>query len=515
MLVVKNAEMKAMDRYMIETMGLPGLVLMENASRTVVEVVAERFPVESGNRKYVVVLCGTGNNGGDGLCISRWLRHLGYEVMTFVIGKKEKLSTDAMAQYELLNRMDEGREETLTVFDEEGDASVSAVAEADLIIDALIGTGCSRTLSDKFIKVVRAVNASKGAVLAVDIPTGINGDNGKIMGEAVRASVTVTFCLPKLGVVLYPGAEHAGELIVSDIGILEEAYSTLGNPIGLIDRKTLIQAVGEGKLSRPRYSHKGTFGKVGIIAGDRHMIGASILAAKAAYRSGAGLVKVFVEEELGSVFIRELPECIVVAYDNEHSKERFDHELENFVLGVDSVIIGPGLSKSLKARHMVQKVLQLDTKAVFDADALNIISEHLEWFEERVASCIITPHLGEMSRLTGYPSQGISENTVQFAEAFSVKYGATTVLKSARTVIVTDRNERYINMSGNSGLATAGSGDVLAGVIGGLIAQHYPLDMSAVYGVLLHSLSGDCYAQENSEFSLIASDIINNLWKGI
>jgi NAD(P)H-hydrate epimerase len=514
MLAIKSDEMQMIDQYMIEKIGLSSLVLMENASKTVVDEIINRFPLNSCSGKSIVVLCGTGNNGGDGLCVSRWLRNKGYTVSTIIVGNVDKLSGDVKKQYELLLQLDKLRNEEM-VFSYLDCDMENLLKQSDIIIDGLIGTGCHRTLSEELLKVVEIVNQCKSYILSIDIPTGINADNGKIMGDAVRANSTITFCLPKLGLLLNPGSECVGELVVTDIGIFEEALETLENPVQVLDFTTLLENKNLGRFKRKQYSHKGTFGTVGIIAGDKNMLGATVLAAKAAYRTGAGLVKIFIEEDYSSFVISSIPECVVVSYDNANSRESFDHEIENFVFGCDAIVIGPGLSRSLKARHMVQKVLELDTKVVLDADALNIISEHLEWFEERVAQTIITPHIGEMARLTGYSGAAISENTLQFAEAFSDKYKVCTVLKSARTIIVSKELKRFINLAGNSGLATAGSGDVLSGVIAGLLAQGYNQEESAVFGVLLHSVAGDMYVKDNDEHSLIASDIIENLWRNI
>lgn len=512
---VKSNEMNIIDRYMIETVGLPSLVLMENASKTIVDEIVREFPLDTFRGKSIVVLCGTGNNGGDGLCVARWLIHLGYNTRTIVVGEQEKFSDDAKKQFELLTKMDQLKKCTTVFISRDIHEIEPFISKSHLVIDALIGTGCNRIVTEPLLSVVTSVNKSNAYVLSVDIPTGINSDNGKVMGKAIKANTTVTFCLPKLGLLLNPGTELVGNLIVTDIGIIEEALETLNNPVNIIGNQTLMTGQQNGIFNRKQFSHKGTFGSIGIIAGDKTMLGATILAAKACYKSGAGLVKVFVEEEHVGNIINSVPECVVVTYDNEKSKEGFDERLETFVLTCDVVLIGPGLSKSLKARHLVSKVLQMDTKVVLDADALNIISEHMEWFEDRVCEAIITPHIGEMARLTGYPSAGISENTLQFAQAFSEKYQVTTILKSARTVIVSKNLKRYINMSGNSGLATAGSGDVLAGVVASILGQGYNGEDAAVYGVLLHSMAGDVYAAKHGEHSLISTDIINNLWEGI
>lgn len=510
---VKSNEMKIIDQYMIETVGLPSLVLMENASKTIVDEVVLNFPLATFRGGSIVILCGTGNNGGDGLCVSRWLKHLGYNTQTIVIGELNKFSEDARKQFDLLVKMDEIKNSTSVFISKDISKIKPFIAKSDLVIDALIGTGCNRIVAEPLLSVISEINHSNAYVMAVDIPTGINADNGKVMGDCVQANMTITFCLPKLGLLLNPGSEFVGEVKVKDIGIIEEALETIDNPVNVIGNETLVDKFHKGAFERKQFSHKGTFGTVGIIAGDKTMLGATILAAKAVYKAGSGLVRVFVEEASAGLIISAVPECVVVAYDNETSKDGFDKGLENFVLTCDVILIGPGLSKSLKARHMVQRILQLDTKVILDADALNIISEHMEWFEERICDAIITPHIGEMARLTGYPGPGISENTLQFAEAFSDKYKVTTILKSAKTVIVSKALSRYINMSGNSGLATAGSGDVLAGVVASMLAQGYSFEEAAVFGVLLHSMAGDVYASKYGEHSLTSSEIINYLWK--
>lgn len=522
MFAVKSSEIRNMDRHMIETVGMPSLVLMENASKSVVDVVKDQYKEVFYGHRPIVVLCGTGNNGGDGLCIARWLIHMNAPVRCVVAGSQEKFSNDAKEQFRLLNYLIESRGLPQVLFfedekDEESSHRVNLwMGDASLFVDALIGTGCSRTLSEKYCRLVSIMNKSNSDVIAVDVPTGINSDNGKVMGTCVKAAVTVTFCLPKLGLVLYPGSHYVGQLIVTDIGIYAEGIvSSIENPVELLDSRWFLDQISKGKLQRQQFSHKGTFGTLGIIAGDKHMLGATILSVRAAYRAGVGLVKVFADEEVSQLLIQAIPECIVVPYEKELSKDNFDRHVENFVLQTTGIVIGPGLSKSLKARHLVQKILQLDTKAVLDADALNIISEHIEWFDERVCDCVITPHIGEMSRLTGYPSEGISENTIQFAKAFSKDHRVTTVLKSARTVIVSKDQDVYLNMAGNSGLATAGSGDVLSGVIGAMIAMGKSIDDSSVYGALLHSMTAEVYADRHNEYSMTASDIIDNLWEGI
>lgn len=530
MFAVKSSEMRIIDQFMIKENGLPSLVLMENAARTVVDIIVAQYPKETIGHEPIVVLCGSGNNGGDGFVIVRWLKHLGYRVVPVLVGDKTKLSQECRIELDILNQFSKHRQEVQVlrlVSDDKEDKDASnegtiteeelrhLLKRSSLIIDAILGTGCDRTLTQKLYNCVDYINHSNKPVIAVDVPTGINSDTGQVMGGAVKANITVTFCLPKLGLVLYPGAEYVGELRNVDIGIQEEALLTLSNPVELLSQEKLVRYYDSDRFSRLENTHKGSFGAVGVIAGDKHMLGATILAVKAAYRAGVGLVKVFVAEEYALEVIRHVPECVVVPYDAGGSKEQMEKALEAFKDSVEVLTIGPGLSTSVHARHLVEQVLRMDCKAVIDADALNIISQNMESFAERQCECVITPHIGEMARLTGYISSGIAENSLKFAEAFNQQYHVAIVLKSARTIIVTKNKERYINLMGNSGMATGGSGDVLTGVIAGFIAQGYSVDESAVYGTMLHSFSGDYTASSCGEHRVMAGDIVENLWRGL
>lgn len=530
MFAVKSSEMRIIDQFMIEQNGLPSLVLMENAARSVVDIISTQYPKETIGQSPIVVLCGSGNNGGDGLVIARWLKHLGYPVIPVMTGNIERLSPDCLKEFEILTRFMAHRQEGpvlkwVSEQSHEGESGQCAeILEEDLarllrhsslIVDAILGTGCDRTLTQKLYNCVEMMNQSGKPIVAVDVPTGINSDTGQIMGAAVKATITVTFCLPKLGLVLYPGAEYVGTLRNVDIGIQEEALLTLSNPVELLSQEKLQRYYQFNRFHRLENTHKGSFGSVGVIAGDKHMLGATILAVKAAYRTGAGLVKVFIAEEYALEIIRHVPECVVVPYDAGGSKEQMEKALESFKDSVQVLTIGPGLSTSVHARHLVEQVLRMDCKVVIDADGLNIISQNMESFAERQCECVITPHIGEMARLTGYITSGIADNTLKFAEAFNQQYQVTVVLKSARTIIVTKNKERYINLMGNNGMATGGSGDVLTGVIAGFIAQGYSVDDSAVYGTMLHSYSGDYTATICGEHRVMAGDMVDNLWCGL
>ncbi len=518
MFAVKGFEMQKMDQYMIKDVGVPSCVLMENAAKAVVDSICAWYPKEKYSQQTILIVCGTGNNGADGVAIGRWLLHLGYCVQFIFIGNQENVSKDFALQKKILEPIREMCPECKKIYVDEHslerhqETIEKWLSTSVLVVDSMLGTGCNRRVSNVFHVMIEWINQFAQSILAVDVPSGINSDNGKIMGNAIRANRTLTFSMPKLGTLLFPGAEHTGELCVKDIGIYTRAEIAIQQKIEVLDYEALQKAVGQGVFRRKKNSHKGMFGCVGIIAGDEQMLGATLLAIQAAYRCGAGLVKVFAHSKACSLFLGKIPECVLCEYTLE---ENLEEKLDVFRQQVDVVVAGPGLSQSEHAKKLIYHLLNSDGKVVFDADALNIIAQHMNWFEDRCCECIITPHIGEMSRLTGYCSSGIIENPIHFATAMNEQYHVTTVLKSARTIIASKMEHIYLSVLGNPGMATAGSGDVLAGVIGGFIAQGYSLEDSAKYGVMLHGYAGDYYAEKKNIHSLMATDLIECLWKGV
>lgn len=518
--------MSRVDRFMADSMGIAESVLMENAAKSVVELLLGATYGEL-SQKGVVIFCGSGNNGGDGYAIARWLSHKGIRVKVYCIGQIDHMGPETMANYRCCETMANNRPEQLYIEHLNEEISewekdvIFTLSRAGVIVDALLGTGCRRKLSSVYSRIVELINLAKAPTISVDVPTGIHSDNGKIMGKAIQATTTVTFGCPKLGMVLYPAVEYVGHLVVADIGILDEALPHQNDRIQLLTPETFTTSEFEQVFRRPGNSHKGSFGTVGVIAGDTSMLGATILVAKAAYRSGAGLVKIMAEESVAHTLIQQLPEAIIVTYSAHMSKDDYNDCIQSFCHSVNVVSIGSGLSKSLKAQHLVEEVLMADVKVVMDADALNIISEHPEWLQQRRCDLIVTPHIGEMSRLTGYPSSGILENPLPIAKAYSTKNNLTVVLKSARTVISDREGICSINCMGNSGMATGGSGDALAGVIAGCVAQGLELNDAARYGTALHSFAGDRaagvleHSRKNLGHRLLATDIIEHLWVGV
>ena len=498
--------MKYMDEYAIRA-GLPGVVLMENAARGVADAVAESVPDRSSK---ILVLAGHGNNGGDAVAAARWLAQKGY-------GRIELHFTG-----DINKAGDEFRRQMSILANAHPDVNISGLrgiersvlnSRYDCIIDGMYGTGLSRVLSDDDIRLVKYINSKSGLKVAVDIPSGLNATSGLIMGEAVRADLTVTFGSYKTGMFFGAGRECCGEVKVVDIGLMPDGYDNVTDKLEVLDSAFLTDTVGRALAPRPESGHKGTFGTVGIVISSNGMLGAGMLAAKAAYRAGCGLVRIFCPSKYTGFFNVSIPEAVAVPYKPDDVLGAF----ESFAENADVLLIGPGLREDSVGRLLVKQILAGRTAAVFDAGALNIISKNLKSLRKRKCPCVITPHLGEMARLCGEDVNVIARNRIAYTRKFSEKFELSMVVKSDVSLIsLRDRGRGqslYINTVGNSGLATAGSGDVLAGVIASLIAQGNQLDTSLIYGVMLHGRAAEKYALDgDSRRKMMAGDIIDNLF---
>ena len=501
--VLTAAEMKKCDETAIKEYGIASLVLMERAALETVNAVLEKY----GDEIFVGVIAGCGNNGGDGIAAARILQEHGVRVEINMVGETKKLTDETKVQLEIARKLNipiyYGVEHTLY----------------DVIIDALFGIGITRTVEGKYRKAIEEINASKAKVVSVDIPSGVNTDDGSIMGCAVKADMTVTFAYRKIGLMLYPGASCAGEVRCVPIGI----------PSVLTDKKrtgvvTFTDKEADLKLpDRSRSGNKGTFGKVLLAAGSRSMGGACQLSALAAYRIGAGMVRVFTAEENRESLLRKLPEAIVDTYadpDNEQGLSAAEQRtLKESLAWADVIAIGPGLSLSNRALDILKTVFCDSNKPlVMDADALNLLAKNDVLLEElqfgrrkNDASIVLTPHLGEFARLMKYPLSVIRKNFLKTCKAFAFRCVVSLVCKDARTIITKRGKLTYLNASGNDGMATAGSGDVLTGIIAGLLAQGMSGFEAAVIGAYAHGLAGD-YARDNaSSYYIMAQDIINSL----
>ncbi len=516
MKILTSAEMQRVDRLTTEQFGVPSLTLMENAGRAVVEFLAERFsPLDS---HEILILCGRGNNGGDGFVVARRLRDQGLKPRVVLFSDPQKVQGDAAVNLERLSAS--GAPEVVPDV-AAWQALRPKVENATLLIDALLGTGLSKPLEGLLLEVVRDVNERfrKAHVVAVDLPSGVSADSGDLPGESVRAETTVTFTAPKRAHVFPPACEQAGDWVVRPIGTPREA---LENDSAL--KLNLAFPEDLAWLAQPRKpeAHKGDFGHVLIIAGSVGKTGAAALAARAALRAGAGLVTVAtpgsalpIIASLGMEFMTEpLPETDAGTI----SLRSFDYgRLDKLVEGKTALAIGPGIGTVLETAEFVRTAVnRYDLPLVLDADGLNAFAHCMTAFRASGGyefPAVLTPHPGEMTRLTGQQTKEIQARRIEVAREFAGKYKVHLVLKGYRTVSAAPDGQVWINPTGNPGMATGGTGDVLTGVLAGLLAQHSRRPAAAVVAgaVYLHGLAGDIASTETGQNSLIAGDLIEAL----
>ena len=501
------AQMRLCDQHTIQTLGISSRTLMERAAQAAIEVMKRELTIDLKTR--IFVLCGSGNNGGDGFAMARFLWEEGYTVTVCYGGawngshpEIERMSDQCALQYDLWQTSGGRTKDNLPTL-----PSHSAV-----IVDALFGIGLDRPIVGKIAAWIEAVNESGLPVLAVDIPSGVCADTGALLGCAIRASVTATMAYPKRGLLLYPGAVHTGKVAVCNIGIGQDALLDENSS----NTPTVYQITPEDLtpiLDRPSYANKGTFGRVLIIGGMTGMSGAAYFAAKSAYRSGAGLVEILSTADNRIPLQTLIPEALFTAF--APTEQPNIQALAAILDRADSVVLGCGLGQSSEALALTEHVLRLCQKPlILDADALNLLAANQQLktiLTARSAPTVLTPHLGEAARLIGRPIPDIAESLFATADDIARQYHAICVLKDARTV-VSDGSTRYIQNCGNSGMASGGSGDCLAGLVGSLVAQHrncanLPTAYLAALAVLLHAMAGDCAAHCLGEHALMASDI--------
>ena len=505
MKLLKADEMKDIDRRASSEFGIPSIILMENAGLRTLEVIEEILG-ETKNR-MIVILAGKGNNGGDGLVIARHLINSGAVVETYLTGEVEELTQDSRINYEILLKM--GARIFPLSSEKDLDLLMLSLMNADLIVDALYGIGFKGSLNQFDSRLVKMVNWCRAPVVAVDIPSGVEADTGRVNGDAIKASHTVTFALPKIGLVLEPGKEYVGTLSVADISI----------PAVLLEDKTiktnLISEAMLGALIKPRSanSHKGTYGHALLVGGSPGMVGAVMMSSQAALRTGAGLVTAAVPESLTAVVDSSLME-VMTAPLAQTGQSAIALEalpaIENLLGTVSVCAVGPGMSRYPEAGAIIRHILERSgVPLVIDADGLNALENDVTVLKDRQVPIVLTPHPGEMARLTGKTIEEIQSHRLEIAQTFAEEWGVTLVLKGNKTIIANPSGEVYINISGNPGMATAGSGDVLTGIITGLIAQGLKPQDAAFAGVYLHGLAGDLAAQIKGEPGLIAGDLIS------
>lgn len=480
-------QMQSADSHTIQTIGIPSMVLMERAALETVRLMEE----ESLDFRHTLVVCGSGNNGGDGYAIARLLQLKGYKVSICFVGNEEKRSEENAKQKKIAEYY------RIPVVQEMGNQEYS------VIIDAIFGIGLKRNLEGIYAKAVDAMNQMSGFKVAVDMPSGIHDETGLEMGTAFRADLTIAIAFAKRGQVLISHHPNIGKLRIADIGIYPDAILTEDKKTYCFEWSDFVNRFPK----RKEHSHKGSYGKVLLIAGSKGMSGAALLCAGAAYATGAGLVRIYTREENRVIVQETMPEAMVSTY------ESYDEEtLRSLLDWADVVGIGPGMGTSETSVLLVRHVLRHFKKpCVADADALNLIANEKGLLYQTKVSLVLTPHMKEMTRLLESDMAELQMEKVQCLENFTNQYPVTCVLKDSRTLVAQAGRDTFLNMTGNCAMAKGGSGDVLTGIIAGILAQKVSSYEAACLGVYLHGMAGDEARERKGAYSVLAGDLIESV----
>ncbi|PYR70011.1 MAG: bifunctional ADP-dependent NAD(P)H-hydrate dehydratase/NAD(P)H-hydrate epimerase [Acidobacteria bacterium] len=507
MRILNAAQMREADRFTIEEIGIPSLVLMENAGRQVVAAIEAAYEARLNGR--VAVLCGRGNNGGDGFVVARTLLQRGIDASVFVIGSLTQVRGDAKTNLDILGRLGVT---VVEIGDEQSwELHFSEISQCTLIVDAIFGTGLKAALGGMMETIVADVNASSLPIVSIDLPSGLSADTPHVIGDCIDASMTVTLAAPKLPLVLPPGEEHAGDVVIADIGIPHEVIDGIeGQHIELLTPEQLRDVVEP----RAADSHKGDFGRVTIVAGSRGKTGAAHLAAMGALRSGAGLVTVATPASVLPIVASMAPELMTEPLpeeaDGSVAAKAIDQLLE---LRHDVIACGSGIGRGPAVGAFVGALLERATvPLVLDADAITVLAEdpgRLTGREER--DVIITPHPGEMARLIGASIEEVQGSRIDVATEFATTHRLYVVLKGHRTIIATPDGHIFINPTGNAGMATGGTGDVLTGMIAAWLAQLLDAEAACRLAVFLHGAAGDLAEASEGQVAMVATDVIAHL----
>jgi hydroxyethylthiazole kinase-like uncharacterized protein yjeF len=505
MKLLTASEMRELDRRAIQDLGIPSLVLMENAGRTTYQILRREFPLLAGE---VAVLAGRGNNGGDGLVVARYLAQAGLPVAVFLLGPKDQVSGDARVNLDILAHLGLAVEEILT--DADLKDALHRLAQAGLIVDALLGTGLNSPVTGLMAVLIERVNHLRPPVLAVDIPTGLSADTGAVLGVALKAEVTVTYGWPKLGQVLPPGRDYVGRLWQVDISI----PPTLAReaPLELAEARDLRELLPP----RPFGSHKGNFGHLLVLAGSVGKTGAAAMTSEAALRAGAGLVTLGIPASLNDILEVKLTEAMTLPLPEVAAARALGRAAVNPILQFldpkSTLALGPGLGTHPETRDLVCRLAHdLPQPMVIDADGINNLATGITCLTAAAGPRILTPHPGEMARLLGLTPAAVQARRLELALETTARFGVTLVLKGAQTVVAGPDGRASINPTGNPALASGGTGDVLTGLIGGFLAQGLTSWDAARLGVYLHGLAADFFVSQHGPRGLIAGDLLRVL----
>ncbi|MBI5192153.1 MAG: NAD(P)H-hydrate dehydratase [Nitrospirae bacterium] len=557
---MRNIDKRAADKYCI-----PSLLLMENAAHGILRIIEENYGPIKGRK--ITIVCGKGNNGGDGLAVARLLHNRDAVVQVILLTNIEgnpplfsrggmggvflsELKGDAETNLNIALKMGINIAIPSPLAGElqlnsyqipppsfagggrrgdkgEGDSFSSNISSYDiwavrnslnhsyLIIDAIFGTGLSAHVKEEHLEIIELINDSGRPVISVDIPTGINSDTGEVMGDAVKADATITFAIPKRGHFLYPGSELTGRLHIVDISIPEQAIEEEGICLNLLTEDDMTRLIPD----RLPNSHKGSFGHVLVIAGSLGKGGAAAMTSLSCLKTGAGLVTLATPESVQPVIagrIMEAMTCPLPETDEHTIGFQAIEKITEIAKDKDVVAIGPGLTTNGETVEVIRKIInELNVPVVIDADGINAFISATELLKNRKTFTILTPHPGEMAGLTGKSSSDIQKDRIGIARDFAINYGIILILKGAHTIIAEPSGTVYINPTGNPGMATAGTGDALTGIIAGLIAQNIDISSAVRLGVYLHGLAGDIAAKEKGMQGMIAGDLIERIPEAI
>jgi len=499
MKVSRVDQMRSLDRYAIEKLAIPEEILMENAGEASYFVILNEFGVT--NKKFVII-CGIGNNGGDGFVVARKIHSTGGDVKVFILGDVNKFKGAAKKNLDIISGLQIEIRHVESV-----DLIKSDVLHCDAIVDAIFGTGLTRNVEGLYKDVIRLINKSRKKVFSVDIPSGINGDTGEIMSAAVTADYTVTFGLPKIGNMLFPGYEHCGKLYVSHISFPPSLYNKDSIKVGINDDIKLPP--------KNRIAHKGDFGEVLFIAGASSYFGAPYYSAFSFLKAGGGYSRLAAPISVTPFIANKGSEIVFIPQKETDSGSI---SLENrdalFELSekMDMVVMGPGLSLNEETQQLARELAKkIEKPLLIDGDGLTAVSKDLDTLKQRKAPTLLTPHMGEMSRITKMSVGDLDKNKIDILQSTSKELNSIIVLKGAHSLIGYPDERVYINMSGNPGMASAGSGDVLTGTIAAMFGLGLSIEDAVRKGVFIHGFSSDLAARELGEDGITAQDILNYL----
>jgi NAD(P)H-hydrate epimerase len=507
MKILTSIQMRDIDRAAIEELGIPGVVLMENAGLRIVGALKSRFPAIAGER--IVIAAGKGNNGGDGFVAARHLFNAGARPEVLLLAAKDEIKGDAAVN--LAIALKTGIPVTEVVDAAAWRKARAVLSRATVVIDALFGTGLVKPLEGLYAAAVEDINKSAAFKLAVDIPSGLSADTFEMIGPSVEADLTVTLAAPKVAHIFPPAADRVGELVIAPIGI----------PSALFEKPGLKLELVEGSALRPYFArrkkdtHKGSYGHLLVFAGSVGKSGASVLAGRAGLRMGAGLVTVATAAGVLPSIARAMAELMTEPLAETPERTIAAAALPRALVllrGKNAVLVGPGLSTNASTAEFVRGLLpKIKVPCVIDADALNIVASSLDVLARLEAPAVLTPHPGEFARLVGRTNEEVVRHRLELAPEFAAQHGVVVVLKGYRTLIASPDGRVFVNPTGNPGMASGGTGDVLGGMIGSQIAQKNDLLGAVLSAVYAHGLAGDIAADRLGEKSLVAGDIIRYL----